>query len=585
MLDHVVAYAKRKGLEAEPGYKFKRAKYAIVVSDQGKYLGVSPLGRVELKNKNPGREFKKAPDLTQQQIVSGPKGCRQFLLDGLKVITLFGADKPTDKDKQKHNFFVTQLKEAAAEVPELRGISLALESQANLEAINRDLEEAGAKPIDNATFQINGEFIVDEPSWHEWWNNWLARTFPDQEAEPMLDLLTGQTCSPEPTHYKIGGLSGVGGLSSGDSLVSFNKEAFASFGLAQSANAAFSKQSAKQYAESLNLLIREQGKPMAGAMLTYWYKEPLTKPGEQDPVAMILQGDPKADESSALKQARKLINAIESGENPPLISNRFYALTLSGASGRVMVRDWMEGPLTDLARAAGAWFSDLEIVAREGDRSAPSPGLWALIGATVRDLDEAKAWHVSSLYRAALTNAPLPGWVRAKALARFRATVVVGDTIRHASVQLLKASLKRNPHAKGGGQLSNYLNEDHPDPAYQCGRLMAVYAALQRAALGDVGAGVVQRFYAAASATPALILGRLAKLGQFHLSKLDGGLAYWYEGQLSSIWKRINGEIPATLDLDEQTLFALGYYQQMAELRKPKAEKTDSSAANEKENN
>jgi CRISPR-associated protein Csd1 len=99
---------------------------------------------------------------------------------------------------------------------------------------------------------------------------------------------------------------------------------------------------------------------------------------------------------------------------------------------------------------------------------------------------------------------------------------------------------------------------------------MAVYAALQRSALGDVGAGVVQRFYAAASTTPALVLGRLARLSQFHLNKLDGGLTYWYESLLASIWERIEHLIPATLDLEEQGLFALGYYQQMAEMRRPK---------------
>ncbi len=35
---------------------------------------------------------------------------------------------------------------------------------------------------------------------------------------------------------------------------------------------------------------------------------------------------------------------------------------------------------------------------------------------------------------------------------------------------------------------------------------MAVLAELQKAALKDVGAGVVQRYYAAASTTPALVL-------------------------------------------------------------------------------
>jgi CRISPR-associated protein Csd1 len=123
---------------------------------------------------------------------------------------------------------------------------------------------------------------------------------------------------------------------------------------------------------------------------------------------------------------------------------------------------------------------------------------------------------------------------------------------------------------KGGSPLMPYLNEEHPDPAYHCGRLMAVYAALQHSAQGDVGAGVVQRYYAAASATPGLILGRLSRLSMFHLNKLDAGLAHWFESKLAGIWARIADRPPTTLTLEEQSLFALGYYQQMAADRKGK---------------
>ena len=112
-----------------------------------------------------------------------------------------------------------------------------------------------------------------------------------------------------------------------------------------------------------------------------------------------------------------------------------------------------------------------------------------------------------------------------------------------------------------------YLNPEHPHPAYHCGRLMAVLAGLQRAALGDVGAGVVQRYYAAASATPALIFGRLARTAQFHLNKLDAGLAHWYENKMAGISCQLKDVMPATLTLEEQSLFALGYYQQLADMR------------------
>ena len=108
---------------------------------------------------------------------------------------------------------------------------------------------------------------------------------------------------------------------------------------------------------------------------------------------------------------------------------------------------------------------------------------------------------------------------------------------------------------------------------------MAVYADLQRAALGNVGAGVVQRYYAAASATPALVFGRLSRGSQFHLNKLEGGMAYWYDQRLAAMWGKIKDAIPKTLTLEEQSLFALGYYQQIAAPKK--SEKNQSTEVKE----
>ena len=112
-----------------------------------------------------------------------------------------------------------------------------------------------------------------------------------------------------------------------------------------------------------------------------------------------------------------------------------------------------------------------------------------------------------------------------------------------------------------------YLNEDHPSKAYQCGRLMAVLDYLQYKALDDVNAGVVQRYYAAASATPALVLGRLTRLSQFHLGKLGKdkkGLAITLDRQIAEIWAKVQDDLPPTLSLEEQSLFAMGFYQQKA---------------------
>ena len=108
-------------------------------------------------------------------------------------------------------------------------------------------------------------------------------------------------------------------------------------------------------------------------------------------------------------------------------------------------------------------------------------------------------------------------------------------------------------------------NEMSRDISYYCGQLMAVYAAIQRKAMPDVGTSVAERYYTSASTSPAFVIGKLSQLAQHHLDKLDPKLAGFYENKLSEIYSRIGSKtIPALMTMEQQTEFALGYYQQRA---------------------
>lgn len=108
-------------------------------------------------------------------------------------------------------------------------------------------------------------------------------------------------------------------------------------------------------------------------------------------------------------------------------------------------------------------------------------------------------------------------------------------------------------------------NETVRDISYYCGQLMAVYAAIQRKAMPDVGTSVAERYYAAASTSPAFVIGKLSQLSQHHLDKLDPKRAVFFENKLSEIFGRIGDKtIPTMMTMEQQTEFALGYYQQRA---------------------
>jgi CRISPR-associated protein Csd1 len=126
--------------------------------------------------------------------------------------------------------------------------------------------------------------------------------------------------------------------------------------------------------------------------------------------------------------------------------------------------------------------------------------------------------------------------------------------------------------------MTECLNPDSRDPAYLCGRLFAVFDRLQYLALGGVNAGVVERYYASASTTPALVMGRLFRNAQFHLAKTEGGVATNVAKDFEAITCALGDQFPASLDLEGQGRFALGYYQQKADYRRRTAERKDAEA-------
>jgi CRISPR-associated protein Csd1 len=84
---------------------------------------------------------------------------------------------------------------------------------------------------------------------------------------------------------------------------------------------------------------------------------------------------------------------------------------------------------------------------------------------------------------------------------------------------------------------------------------------LQGAALGDINATIRDRYFGAASATPALVFPRLLRLSVHHASKADNG--GWFEKLKTEVIGLMpSSGIPARLSLEEQGLFAIGYYHQ-----------------------
>ena len=166
------------------------------------------------------------------------------------------------------------------------------------------------------------------------------------------------------------------------------------------------------------------------------------------------------------------------------------------------------------------------------------------------------------MLHAALTGSPLQWDLLYQAVRRNRAEQRV-TLPRAALIKLVL--LSQVSHTKEEEYMVQ-LDPNHPNPAYHCGRLLAVLEQAQRLAVPGINATIVDRFYGTASSAPASVFSRLMRGVQPHLAKLQRdqrGAYFALQQRLEEILGAVP-EFPKTLTLEGQGLFTLGYYHQRA---------------------
>lgn len=117
------------------------------------------------------------------------------------------------------------------------------------------------------------------------------------------------------------------------------------------------------------------------------------------------------------------------------------------------------------------------------------------------------------------------------------------------------------------------LDKESTNIAYRLGRLFAALEKAQRDAVPGANTTIKDRFYGSASATPRVVFPQLLRLSQHHIQKSDYG--FKSDKVIEEIVAGIQ-DFPAHLTLDQQGMFALGYYhQRQAIYTKSDAKKED----------
>ena len=600
MLKAFYDYAIRNDLVLPPGYCNKTVKAYVSLSREGEFLGII------LGDDTPIL----CPDIGS--LANGKEKCNP-IVEKRSVIFKDVSDLE-DKAKIKRDFYYQVLKDGSNSVPEFEICVKAAEDEKTILAISEALNENKIKGSDRISFIVDGKKIVKAEGLRDWWNSYRKKFINAEKKEKTLCLITGEDTVPMETVPPVTGLAVVGGHARGDALICFDKSAFCSYDQKKSANAPVSETAFFAVKAALDHLLKK-APVLANMKFVHWYEQDVA--AENDPVlsanflGINMLVDDEEDEEvsveekksktrSAENQASKLIKSVKTGEKIPHLPSQYTIVLLSGVNGRVMVRQYEHGSYEELQRNIDLWNEQLELKALNGIQNEKSKKLSArLLCLLKKHSSDSKIWDrvnkelpeiTQSIIRAITHGTSLPDAVALRSLAYIRSQMLENDENQTGmkipdatACQWLKVWLMRK--RKENKIMSEY-DPKNKSAAYHCGAAMAVHAAIQNVAMKNVNATIVQRYYSSASQMPALVLGQVSRLSAYHLDKIENEwLRKQYEDALNVAYCAIGNEIPATLTLEQQAYFALGYRQMCTKLQKDKNERIEKIKNNVKDQN
>ena len=368
-------------------------------------------------------------------------------------------------------------------------------------------------------------------------------------------LVSGQYGAIAELHPAIKGVQNTN--TTGGNIISFNFPAASSFGKSQGNNAPVCKQIAFEYTTALNTLLGKdshQKIQIGDATTVFWASKPTTL---EDDFADIFSEPPKDDPNKNTDKIERLLSSVKTGDFMHDTDNtRFYVLGLSPNAARISIRFWHDGTVAEMEQRFADWFENLRIV--HGDKEREHLSLWRLLCSLA---SQGKSENIppnlaGAVMQSILDGTPYPASLLSSALIRIKAEQNVG----YPRARLIKAFLNHNYKRK----LTMSLDKDNTNIGYRLGRLFAMLEKIQEIANPGINTTIRDKFYASASATPRAVFGNLIRLSGHHLSKLDSekkGLRIWLEKQVEEIMSEISS-FPAHLSLEEQGMFAIGYYHQ-----------------------
>ena len=456
-------------------------------------------------------------------------------------------------------------------------------------------EEAHTERIlasDWMTFQLQGdtELLATQDDAYD-----LAAQAYSTDENLGRCLITGEEKPLAAFHARIV----APGSQAGATIASFNDPAYLSYGKKQGENAPISKYASFAHTTALNDLLRnEQTRYTLGDISYVFWNSILDDPSVNEIFRTVTfegvrNDDAQEPSDTDDEQPKRKSKSKKKAPNPTqdtykvleqfkaIRGNRgkgqhwederqFYVLGLT-AGGRITIKYWQQGTVSEIFDRVYQHLVDMNIVSWDGFVDEENPPLRSLYGIVKSVSTPSKSSTfatnlVQSIVESILSGNPYPMTLQQACINR----ITQERTVSELRAAILKGCINRKARIyKQLKELDMALDKQNDNIAYLAGRLFAVLEQIQQASLGKgVNATIRDRFYASASTRPNMVMGRLIALSNHHLSKLrkeKPGLAVNLEKLLGEIFALIPAEaptFPATFSLDEQSLFAVGYYHQ-----------------------
>jgi CRISPR-associated protein Csd1 len=397
------------------------------------------------------------------------------------------------------------------------------------------------------------------------WSRHAAEKGEDEPGVTGVSLVDGEEGELARLHPQLSGV--VGANTSGAAIVSFNLNAFESYGKSQSYNAPVGTRDAFRYTTALNRLLADNARRarIGDATVVFW-SDRASAADDEELYRQFFGENALAEDPATVDRVRSFLDAARQGRLSDQLHDPeapFYVLGLSPNAARLNVRFWLTGTVQDFAKRLTKHIEQLEMTGARPDD--PPLFIRRLLLETAREAKDIAPQLAGDVARAVLTGLPYPQSLFNAVVRRVRAD----SSMNHRRAAFLKAYLIRNREK----EVPVALDKDHPDEAYQLGRLFAALEKTQEdAAETKLNSTIKDRFFGSAGATPASVFPRLLRLHQHHLNKLGSeGLRISREKLIGEICGRIH-RFPSHLPLEKQGLFYIGYYHQRQDFFTKKTE-------------